>query len=500
MFDLILEKGTVVDGTGAPGKQQDVGIRGERIVEIGDLSSTEAGQRIDASGKVVAPGFIDLHTHHNDEMDGGIENIPDAKNYLRQGVTTCVGGNCGGTAFPIGPHLDRVANLEIRNNYAVLVGCNTSRSAVLREERPATEAEIEAMKALVREGFEQGAIGLSSGVRYLPFVTTRELIEMSKVAAECGSFYVSHIRDEGEGLLEAIAELIEVARGSGAAGQVSHIKCYGKANWGNSEKALALIQAARDEGLDVTADQYPYTGCFTGLGGTLFGQENQIRARRQGGLHELLKGELRQKAEDSFAQNYANLDDGEGIILAPLEPHPEFQGKTLAEYLAEKGGDPFETTVELCASGGHISAIYMAMCEEDVVTYMKSSNVMVGSDGHLRVFGKSFSHPRNFGTFPRVLARYVRDEKVLSLEGAIHKMTGMPARRLGLKRRGQIAPNSIADVTVFDPDKIQDHATFREGNAYATGVELVLLAGQVALEKDRPAERGYGRVIRRGEG
>ena len=499
MFDTIIAGGILVDGTGAPGGRQDVGIRGERIAAIGDLSVAEAGRRIDATGRVVAPGFIDLHTHHNNEMDGGIENIPDADNYLRQGVTTCVGGNCGGTAFPIGPHLERVGRLQIRNNYAALVGCNTARNAVLQEERPATAPELEQMRALVREGFEDGAIGLSSGVAYTPFLTTPELIEMSRVAAEYGSFYVSHIRNEGEGLLDAIAELVEVARQSGAAGQVSHIKCYGKDNWGQSEKALQLIRDARDEGLDVTADQYPYTGCFTGLAGSLFGQETQIRARRRGGLRELLADDLRPAAEAHFAQRYATLGNGSGIILAPLEPHPEFQGKTLAEYLDEKGGNPFAATVELCASA-QISAIYMAMCEDDVVTYMRSPDVMVGSDGHLRVFGKSFSHPRNFGTFPRVLARYVREKGIIPLEQAIHKMTGMPARRLGLKERGHLAPERIADITVFDPETIQDHATFREGNACATGIDLVLLAGQVALEKDTPAERGYGRVIRRGEG
>ena len=290
-----------------------------------------------------------------------------------------------------------------------------------------------------------------------------------------------------------------MVRHSGAGGEISHIKCYGQDNWGNSGKALELIQAARDEGLDVTADQYPYTGCFTGLAGSLFGQETQIRARRQGGLQKLLEGELRRQAEDHFIRRYAALDEGRGIILAPLEPHPEFQGKTLNEYLQGKNGDPFAATVELCASG-HISAIYLAMCETDVITYLQNPWVMIGSDGHLRVFGKSFSHPRNFGTFPRVLARYVREKEVLTMEQAIHKMTGMPARRLGLACRGRLAPEMIADITVFDPQTIQDHATFQEGNAYSTGIELVLLAGRIALEKDRPAPQGYGRVIRRGHG
>lgn len=499
MFDLILDHGMVYDGTGASGEVKDVGIRGQHIEAVGDLTDASAANRIDVTGKAVTPGFIDIHTHHNNEMDGGIENIPDAPNYLRQGVTTCVGGNCGGAAFPIGAHLDRVSQLEIRNNYAVLVGCNTSRNKVLQEERPATAEELRRMCDLVRQGFDEGAIGLSSGVAYTPFLTIDELAAMGSVAAEHDSFYASHIRNEGERLHEAIGEVIEVCRRSGAAGEISHIKCYGKDNWGKSHAALELIHAARAQGVDVTADQYPYTGCFTGLAGSLFGQETQIRARRHGGLQSLASvPELRREAEPNFHQRYANLDDGASIILAPLEPHPEFQGKTLAEYLADRPGDPFENTVKLCASG-HVSAIYLAMCEKDVVTYMRDADVMVGSDGHLRVFGKGCSHPRNFGTFSRILARYVREQEVLSLEQAVHKMTGMPAHRLGLKRRGRIAPDMIADITVFDSAAVQDHATFREGNAYATGFSLVLLAGQIALENDEPATHGYGRVLRRGD-
>lgn len=500
MFDLILANGTVYDGTGTPGLIQDVGIRGEKIQVLGDLSTADAARRIDVGGKAVAPGFIDVHTHHNNEMDGGIVNIPDAPNYLRQGVTTCVGGNCGGGAFPIGAHLEQVSGLEIRNNYAILVGCNAARNRVLREERPATAEELRQMCDLVRAGFDEGAIGLSSGVAYMPFLTVEELAAMSGVAADFGSFYASHIRNEGERLHESITEVIEVCRRSGAAGEISHIKCYGRDNWGKSLQALELIHQARDQGLDITADQYPYTGCFTGLAGSVFGQETQIRARQHGSLEALLSvPELRQAAEAHFHQRLATLDDGAGIILAPLEPQPEFQGKTLAEYLDDHPGDPFQTTVELCA-GGHVSAIYLAMCEDDVVTYMRDDHVLVASDGHLRVFNKGCSHPRNFGTFPRVLARYVREQAVLTLEQAIHKMTAMPAHRLGLRHRGRIAPGMVADITVFDPATVQDHATFREGNAYATGIDLVLLAGSIALQDDTPAARGYGRVLRRGEG
>jgi len=477
-----------------------VAVKGGFVAALGSFTPDQAARSVNVSGCVVAPGFIDVHTHHNSQMDGGILGIPMADNYLRQGVTTCVGGNCGGTAFPIGEHLDAVARKEIRTNYATLVGCNTSRQKVLREERPATDDEIRQMAERVREGFNEGAVGLSSGVRYLPFLTTKELIGMSEVAAEFGSFYVSHIRDEGEGLLDAVRETVEVSRRSGAPAQVSHIKCYGRETWGQSEKALGILHdAAEREGLDVSADQYPYTGCFTGLAGTLFGQETMFRVSKEGGLENLPNSSLRGEAEARFEQTLQRLDAGRSIILAPLTPHPEFQGKRLSEYLDERGGDPFEETVSLCAAD-RISAIYLAMCEEDVETYMRSPLVMVGSDGHLRVFGKSFSHPRNYGTFPRVLARYVREKKTIPLEEAVRKMTAFPAERLGLKLRGRLAEGMVADITVFDPEAVQDTATFEEGNSYPRGFRLVMVGGNVALENDVPTEAGHGQVIRRGEG
>jgi len=475
-----------------------VGIEDGSIAAVGDLAQAETAKRIDVSGCVVAPGFIDVHTHHNSEMDGGIENIPWADNYLRQGVTTAVGGNCGGAEFPIGGHLDRVSRLEIRQNYAVLVGCNTARGAVMKEERPATPDEAKQMCDKVREGFDDGAVGLSSGVRYLPFLTTEELGAMAKVAADFDSFYVSHIRNEGGGLLDSIRETIEVGRIGGVPAQVSHIKCYGRSAWRLSEQALELIEEACASGVDTSADQYPYTGCFTGLAGTMFDVATVFRATRAGGLRKLLDPPLRAEAQRNFEQKAEYLAGLDNVILAPLQPDPEIQGKTLGEVLDARGGDPFEQTVELCASG-HISAIYLAMCEEDVATYMRSDKVMVGSDGHLRVFKKGFSHPRNFGTFPRVLARYVREKKIISIEEAVRKMTSFPARRLGFKKRGVVREGMTADITVFNPDTVLDTATFQEGNSYPEAIEYVLLGGSVALVKGEPTPKGYGRVIRRGE-
>ena len=496
MFDTILTNGLVMDGTGTPGIRQDVGIQGETIAALGNLSNAQGGTRIDLSGCVVAPGFIDIHDH----ADGSIEKIPQAENFLRQGITTCIGGNCGGTAFPIGEALDRVAQLDIRTNYAVLVGCNTSRGKVLGEERPATDDEIGKMQDWVRRGFEEGALGLSSGVRYLPFLTTRELVEMSKVAADFDSFYVSHIRDEGKGLLDAIDELIEVVRQSGAAGQVSHIKCYGRAVWGQAQQVLERIdRACERDGLDITADQYPYTGSHTGLAGVLFGQDTKIRASRQGGLKTLLDNDLRKHAEPHFHEVLERLDAGRGIILTAVKSAPKLSGKTLADYLEARDGNPYETTVALCVEDSP-SAIYLAMCEEDVRTYMKSPRVMVGTDGNLQKSDGGYSHPRNFGTFPRVLARYVREQGLIGLEEAVHKMTGMPARRLGFRKRGRIAKGMTADITVFNPKTIEDTANFEAPRTHSKGIELVLVAGKVALKHDTPIAAGYGRVIRLGEG
>jgi len=497
VFDIILAGGDVIDGTGAAAVCADVGITGELISDIGDLRAAETARRIDVHGLVVCPGFIDIHTH----MDSSIESLSHADNWLRQGVTTCIGGNCGGGTVPVGPNLEMVEELEIRTNYAALVGCNAVRAAVLNEERPASDDEIREMTYRVREGFEDGAVGLSSGVRYLPCLTTGELIEMSKVAADYDSFYASHIRNEGKDLMKSIEELVEIVRRSGAAGQVSHIKCLGKRSWHQSEKALELITNARDvEGLDVTADQYPYTGCMNSLDGALFGQATKSRANKAGGLQTLLEPGLRSEAEANFREAFENYDNGHSVLLSPGRSHPafDFGGRTLAEYLEANGAEPFEGTLDLCLAGP-VSGVYLVMCEEDVCTYMRSELVMTGSDAMLRTMEGGFTHPRCFGTFPRVLARYVREKKVIGLEAAVRKMTGLPARRLGFKKRGRLAKGMIADITVFSPDNVADTATFKNSNSYPKGIEHVLLAGKPAVENGSTSPSCCGTVLRRGE-
>ncbi|MGD9497370.1 MAG: amidohydrolase family protein [Armatimonadota bacterium] len=493
-FDLLIRGGTVVDGTGAPRFVADVGIVGDRIHAVGDLSAAQARDAIDASGLIVAPGFVDVHNHAHNEMEGGILNIPSVENQVRQGVTTLIAGNCGGSPWPIGEHLEAVDALPIRQHYALLVGMGTIRAQAQVGNTPATPEEIERMQALAAQALEEGALGMSTGY-FPPFVTTDEITQVARRVARAGGVYATHMRSEGEGLLDALRETIAIGESSGCPVQVSHIKCWGTRAWHLAEAALAMIDRARERGLDITADRYPYVASFSGVA-NIVPTDVRIEAAERGGLEHLRDEDLAQRVRAEVADFIELLDGAENIVFAPLEPMPEIDGKSLHQVAQERGEEPWRVALELTIAGG-VSCIYFSMREENLRTFMRHPAVFAASDGHLRILGKGVSHPRNYGTFPRWIGRYAREEKLMSLEEVVHKCTLMPARKFGLHDRGEIAPRKIADITVFSWQEIIDTATFEDPHQYPRGIPHVIVAGLPAVRDGEVTTATPGRALRR---
>jgi len=494
MADLLIRGGTILDGSGGEPFVADLVVEGDRIADVGNFPHARADRVIDAEGLFVAPGFVDPHTHAHDEAEGGILKVPDADNFLRQGVTTVVAGNCGGSPLPVGEHLEQVENLEIRTNYAVLVGHGSVRKAVLgMEDRHAAPEELERMRDLVRRAMEEGALGMSTGFMYVPgaYASLEEVVALAEEVARRGGVFTSHIRDEGTRLLESIEEVVRICREAGVPSQISHLKAWGRGGWGKAEGALKLLDDARAQGLPVTADQYPYTASYTGLQFLV-----PEWALAEDKLEERLKDPEQGKAVREGIASKIELAGGpDAILLAICEAHPEYEGRTLAQAAEDMNKDPVGAVEELVLSGP-VSAIYFSMREEEVEAIARHPAVMVGSDGHLRRFGVGVSHPRNYGTFPRAWRWFVREKGLWTPQEAIRKMSGMAAEKFGLEGRGLLKRGYFADIVVFDPERFRDTATFRDGHGYPEGVLYVIVNGKVAVEEGRTAERGYGRVLR----
>ena len=498
-YDLIIRGGKVVDGSGNPWYHADIAIKNDRIAEIGQLSNHEAKRVIDAHGLVVAPGFIDPHTH----ALRGIFEVPNAESALLQGVTTLTEGNDGSSPYPIDRHYADIDNLRISPNWAVFVGQGTIRQRVIGFGlRKATPDEMERMKQMVRDAMEQGALGISTGLFYVPgsFTSTEEVIELSKVAAEYNGIYISHIREEAAQLIDSVQETIRIGEEANIPVQITHHKVIGVENWGASIESLRLVDEARKRGVDVTIDQYPYTASQTSINALIpqwaqaGGREEMLSRINSAETYSTIKNEVVAKILYDRGGG-----DPKNVFISRNSWDPDMAGKNLAELAIDAGLEPTpENAADVVFDiirGGGATAVYHAIGPEDVDRIMQHPATAIGSDGPVGVFGEGAPHPRQYGTFARVLGLYVRERKILSLEEAIRKMSSQSARRLGIHDRGLITKGYFADIAIFDPDEIIDKATFENPHQYAIGTKFVLVNGAVVVENGQHTGARPGRIL-----
>ena len=495
MHDLIIRGGALIDGTGAGAVQADLAVSGDRIATIGDLSDAQAATEIDASGRVVCPGFVDPHNHAYSEQRGGILRIPAADNLIRQGITTILSGACGGSGYPVGEHLEKVEALSFHSNYAAMVGYSTVKSAATKKQRRTpTDAEMDEIRARLREAMEEGAFGVATGIlgHSQDVTSTEELIEASRAVAPDGGIYHSHIRDEGEWgkHLDALTEVVRIAREAQVSALSSHIKLWGGLAWGDAEKVDAIFEGAAKEGLDVHADMYGYTGGYRGLNGLVGDLKNRLapeQLRREPPLPEAL---------EEIDRQLGLIGGADHVILCPIEPNEEIDGKTLLEVADARGATPATTAYDLMLHA-KTSCCWLAMRPEDVEHFLAARYTMISTDAHLREMNDGHCHPRNYGNYPRILGHYVRERNVLSLEEAIHRMTLRPARKIGLEGRGRLTEGACADIVVFDPDTIADRASWTDPHNYPAGIDHVIVNGRFAVLDGATTDNLPGRVLRR---
>lgn len=501
-YDILIRGGTVIDGTGSPRYSADVAIAGDTIAAISRTAIDPglARRTIDATGFIVAPGFIDLHAH----LDP-ILRLPDAESAARQGVTFALGGPDGGGPFPFGAYLDSVESRELGINVAFLTGHNTiRRRAMGTANRAPTAAELDRMREMVAASMHEGAFGLSTGLRYIPgfYSNTDEVVELATVAADSGGIYTSHLREEAAGLIEGVAEALEIGRRARIPVVLTHHKAVGVLMWGRSTETLAMVDSARAAGTDVMIDQYPYTATSTSLSVLVppwaLADGDTALARRWN--DPVLR--------DSITRDMLQLlryDRGGGdlrrVQFARVGWDSTLNGRTLYDLVRRAGIEPtLENAPPIIMDAvfrGGASMVYHVLDEADVKRIMAHPMTMIASDGRLTRLGDGVPHPRNYGTFPRVLGHYARDEGVLTLEAAVHRMTGLPAARLGLEDSRCLRAGCIADVVVFDAGSIADVATFEDPHQYPAGIPYVLVNGVPLVDGGEFTDARPGRVIRR---
>lgn len=522
-FDIVIRGGHIVDGTGNPWFSADVGIKGDTIAAVAPHLDAAGARVIDATGRVVAPGFIDVHSHADagntvvpagtvdplvrDDKQGLIGN-PAAENDVRQGVTTVIAGPDGFGTTEVGAYLAKVAAAKPAINLAAFIGHGAVRKAVIgMANRPATPNELERMRQLVRTGMREGAVGMSTGLFYVPanYAKTDEVIELARVAAEFGGFHQSHQRDDASLVVESVRETIAIGEQGGLPTQVTHHKAIGKAAWGKSVETLRLIDEARARGVDATIDVYPYTASNTTIQAALVPQWAQ-EGGRDAMLARFKDETTRQRIlneTSSLIQNERGGGDPANVVLASCGFDASLAGKSLAQILRDRRRpvtiDQASDLVAEIVEKGSCVGIYHALSEDDLVRIMKHPATMIASDASpgMPIFGKDAPHPRAYGTFARVLGVYVREKHVLTLEEAVRKMTSFPAQRAGLEDRGVLRPGMKADVVVFDPATIIDRATFESPHHYAEGVAAVLVNGRLTLSDGVMTGERAGRALKR---
>lgn len=534
-MELLIKNGRLLDGTGADWFRADVAISEGKIVEVGRVSGFHADKEIDATGKIVSPGFIDMHSH----SDMTALLYPEAESKVKQGVTTEVVGNCGFTLAPVADdtlellkrstdtvtpvsaaltwdwkslsdYFERVGRLGHSVNYAPLVGQGTIRLSVMGfEKREPSDSEIRKMGSLLRDEIRDGAFGMSSGLVYTPgcFSKTEELVEVAKSMSAEGGLYFSHIRNESSGVLGAVGEAIRIGEEANVPVEVSHVKVMGKSNWGLSSKIISLLEEGRQKGVEVNADMYPYTAGETALWAALpaWAQEGGVDASlarlKETTFRERVKSEMISPREGT--QSFVADAGWEGIQIPSVGSGDKaVQGRTMAELAARDGMEPFDRFVKmLLDEKGEAAMIVHSMGEADVSTFMANPLVSIGSDQNGVTPGRGplggLLHPRAYGCFPRVLGRYVRENQILGLPEAIRKMTSLPAGKLRLKNRGLVMPGYWADIVVFDPMTIQDRATFENPTLFPEGIDCVIVNGTPVVEKGVHTGSRPGKVLRR---
>ena len=496
-FDLIITNARIIDGTGNPWFRGSIAIKDGRIAKVGRFYAGNAKMTIDAGGKIVAPGFIDVHTHAEDVFENA-----KAENFIRMGVTSLVTGNCGGSDLDIGAFLGRIKTKPLAANIATLIGHNTVRSKVVGlDDRAPTAEEQARMNEYVEQAMKDGAVGLSTGLIYLPgtFAKTDEVVDLAKAASKYGGVYASHIRDEGNEVVKAIEEAINIGERANMPVEISHFKIASRALWGKTATTIGLVEAARKRGLSVTVDQYAYTASSTSLDSRL--PSWAIAGGREQGKKRFADPATRKKAADEVKEDLKKKEfkDLSYAYVASYRPNPEFNGKNIKEIAKiARGKDnldaQIEQFIEMYEKGG-AQMVYRAMDEPDVQSIMRQPFTMIASDSGVRAFGSGVPHPRGYGNNARVLGRYVRELKVVTLEDAIRKMTSLPAQTFGLRDRGQIREGFAADLVIFDEKTIADKATFEKPHQYAEGFSIVIVNGEVVFDGSQMTGAMSGRAL-----